>query len=71
MCKTHEQLTTLADVYEDLNEDQAEKTTYIHQFMWRDISSKDDVIGPYTSSSGLESVRFRVKALICDVGICL
>ena len=80
---THEQLVTLADVYEELKEGQAEKTTYIHQFMWRDISSKYDVIRPYfTSSSGLdarltaacsyetmgamESVGFRVKALMCD-----
>ena len=73
---THEQLTTLADVYEELKEGQAEKTTYILQLMWRDIS-------PYfTSSSGLdawrtaaclyesmgamESIGFRIKALICD-----
>ena len=80
---THEQLATLADVYEELNEGQAEKTTYTLQYMWRDISSKYDVIGPYfTSSSGLdarltaaclyetmgamESVGFRVKALVCD-----
>ena len=53
---THEQLTTLADVYEELKEGQAEKTTYILQFMWRYISSKYDVIGPYfTSSSGLDA----------------
>ena len=53
---THEQLTTLADVYEELEEDQAKKVTYILQFMWRDISSKYDVIGPYfTSSSGLDA----------------
>lgn len=53
---THEQLTTLADVYEELKEGRAEKTTYILQFLWRDISSKYDVIGPYfTSSSGLDA----------------
>lgn len=80
---THHQLTTLADVYEELREGHPKKTTYILQFMWRDISSKYDVIGPYfTSSDGLdarltaacmyetmeamESVGFRVKALICD-----
>ena len=68
---THEQL---ADVYEELEEDQAKKVTYILQFMWRDISSKYDLIGPYfTSSSGLyetmgamESVGFKIKALVCD-----
>ncbi len=43
---THEQLTTLADVYEELKEGQVNKTTYILQFMWRDISSKYDIIGP-------------------------
>lgn len=53
---THEQLTTLADVYEELKEGQAKKTAYILQFMWRDISSKYVVVGPYfTSSSGLDT----------------
>ena len=53
---THEQLTTLAGVYEKLKEGQAEKTTYILQFMWRDLSSKYDVIDPYfTSSSALDA----------------
>ena len=34
-----------ADVYEELEESHAKKTTYILQFMWRDISSKYDVVG--------------------------
>ena len=53
---THEELTTLADVYKELKEGQAKKTTYILQFMWRDISSKYDIVRPYfTSSSGLDA----------------
>ena len=66
---THEQLTTLADVYEELKEGQAEKTTYILQFLWIDISSKYDVIGPYfTSSSGLDA-RLTAACLYETMGV--
>ena len=76
----HQDLVNLGDVYEDLNTDMSQKTTYVLQFLWRDLSSDFDLIGQYfTSSSGLdsrftlaclyetlESVGFKVKALICD-----
>ena len=77
---THDDLVTLSDVYEELCTDFSKKTTYILQFLWRDLSSNFDLIGPYyTSSDGrrftlaclyetmqsLESVGFKVKALIC------
>lgn len=53
---SHDQLATLTDVYEQIKDDKAKKTTYILQFMWRDLSSKFDLIGPYfTSESGLDS----------------
>ena len=56
-------LTSLSDVYQQLKEDKAKKTTYILQFMWRDLSSKFDLIGPYyTSECGLDS-RFTTACL--------
>ena len=80
---TRDDLVTLSDVYEELSTDGSQKTTYILQFLWRDISSEFDLIGPYfTSSNGLdsrftltclyevmqsmESVGFKVRALVCD-----
>ncbi len=60
---THEDLVTLGDVYEELNTDFSKKTTYVLQFLWRDISSHYDLIGPYfTSSDGLDS-RFTLACL--------
>ena len=60
---TPDELATLADVYEKPNEDGPMKTTYVLQFLWRDISSDFDLIGPYfTSNSGLDS-RFTLACL--------
>ncbi len=45
-----EELKFLHDVYEGLIDDKAcQKTTYILQFMWRDLSSDYNVLGPYFS----------------------
>ena len=63
LAMTHSDLATLSDVYEKVDEEGASKTTYILQFMWRDMSSGFDLIGPYfTSSSGLDS-RFTLACL--------
>lgn len=45
---TSDDFSSLHDVYEDLDEEEGcHKTTYVVQFMWRDLSSDFDVIGPY------------------------
>ena len=60
---TPDELATLADVYEKPNEDGPMKTTYFLQFLWRDISSDFDLVGPYfTSNPGLDS-RFTLACL--------
>ena len=47
---TSDDFSSLHDVYEDLDqEEQCQKTKYNVQFMWRDLSSDFDVIGPYFS----------------------
>ena len=50
-------MSTLHDAYQLVNEVSArEHTSYILQFLWRDLTSSFDVVGPYyTSSSQLES----------------
>lgn len=52
-----ESFISLHDVYEGLcDDDKCQKTAYVVQFLWRDLSSDFDLIGPYfTSSSSLET----------------
>lgn len=52
-------MKSLHDVYEALNEDEScQKTSYILQFLWRDLSSDYDVIGPYfTLSSTMDATQ--------------
>ena len=46
-------MASLHDVYEGLDEEEeCQKTDYVLQFLWRDVSSKFDVIGPYFTISG-------------------
>jgi hypothetical protein len=45
MCS--EDFASLHDIFEDLEKDErSQKTTYVVQFLWRDLSSDFDVIGP-------------------------
>lgn len=45
---TSDDFSSLHDVYEDLDqEERCQKTKYVVQFIWRDLSSDFDVIGPY------------------------
>lgn len=52
-----DQLCTLHDIYRMLDDTaRTKQTTYVLQFMWRDVSSEFDIIGPYfTSADGLET----------------
>lgn len=57
MC--HEELASLTDVYQLLNPNyQSQQTTYILQFLWRDLTSPFDVVGPYYTSSGALESKF-------------
>lgn len=51
-----EDMSSLHDVYKVIeSNEKIKKASYILQFLWRDISSKYDIIGPYyTSESGLD-----------------
>lgn len=52
---TADDMVSLHDVYEELKAPNTVKTSYIMQFLWRDLTSDFDVIGPYFSSGkGLE-----------------
>ena len=53
---SHEDISTLHDVYQQLDtESKTKKASYVLQFLWRDIVSNVDIIGPYyTSEDGLD-----------------
>ncbi len=49
-------LSSLSDIYQTTDESCANQTSYVLQFLWRDLTSDFDIIGPYfTSSKTLES----------------
>ena len=46
----------LSDIYRILNNPEASQTSYILQFIWRDLTSGYDIVGPYyTSAASVES----------------
>ena len=45
---TSDDFAGLHDIYKDIDrEERCQKTTYVIQFMWRDLSPSFDVVGPY------------------------
>ena len=47
-----EDMCSLQDIYMSYDEDATtEQPTYVLQFMWRDLTSKFDIVGPYFTSS--------------------
>ena len=56
LAMTHQELSSLNDIYRLLKEpDSAQQTSYILQFLWRDLTSEFDIVGPYfTTSSSME-----------------
>lgn len=48
-----EELANMHDVYEGLDMSESNrKATYVLQFLWRDLSSSFDIIGPYFPLAG-------------------
>ena len=57
LAMTSKNLSSLNDIYSVLQSSEYKKqTSYILQFLWRDLTSEFDIVGPYfTSSSTVES----------------
>ena len=53
---THDDMASLHDIYQELSkDDKTKKASYILQFLWRDVVTNVDIIGPYyTSQEGLD-----------------
>ena len=70
LAMTHEDMSCLHDVYQALDPDALTKsTTYILQFLWRDLTSSFDVVGPYYSSSGSFESKFIVGVVLETVKV--
>ena len=52
-----EDMSSLHDIYQAYDEEaKTEQTSYVLQFLWRDLTSKFDIVGPYfTSSKGIKA----------------
>lgn len=60
-----EEMSSLHDAYQLLNEETAAKqTSYILQFLWRDLTSSFDVVGPYFTSSGPLESKFIMSCIL-------
>ena len=63
-----EDMSSLHDAYQIVNEDTATKqTSYILQFLWRDLTSSFDVVGPYFTSNGQLESKFIVSCILRTV----
>lgn len=76
MCS--DDLISLHDVYKGIIEDErCQKTVYIIQFLWRDLSSDFDVLGPYFNCSSslevqsLHSMVIRTMVAFTQFGFCI
>ena len=70
LAMTHEDMSCLHDVYQALDPDALTKsTTYMLQFLWRDLTSSFDVVGPYYSRSGSFESKFIIGVVLETVKI--
>ena len=61
---TADRLRSLHDIFHGLDDDfRTKKTTYVLQFMWRDLSSSFDATGPYFTAERSVETKFLVSCL--------
>ena len=66
LAMTHKELPSLNDIYRLFKEpESAQQTSYILQFLWRDLTSEFDIVGPYFTASSTMDCKF-VTACILD-----
>lgn len=62
---TPDDMVSLHDVYEELNANQKKmRASYVFQFLWRDLSSELDVIGPYFKSEAGMKHQFVMMCIL-------
>ena len=67
---TPAEMSCLLDVYQTLEEDHATKgTDHILQFLWRDMTSDFDIVGPYYTSNGPFESKFLIGIVLETVKV--
>ena len=62
---SEEELRSLHDVYASVKDEEGlQMTSYILQFLWRDLSSNFDVIGPYFTSESVMEAKFITSCVL-------
>ena len=60
LAMTSEDMASLTDIYRILKDPEASQMSYILQFIWRDLTSSYDVVGPYYTSAASVEAKFVV-----------
>ena len=65
LAMSYEDMSSLRDVYQTIEQDaQTKTTTYILQFLWRDLTSSFDIVGLYFTSNGTMDSQFIIACLM-------
>ena len=66
LCMTHQDLSSLNDIYQLLQQPQQapKQTSYILQFLWRDLTSCYDIVGPYFTCSESVDGKFILACVL-------
>ena len=65
LAMTSKNLASLHDVYSILQPSESSKqTSYILQFLWRDLTSEFDIVGPYFTSSSSVEAKFVLASVL-------
>ena len=68
LAMTYKDLAPLNDIYQYLEEPQNPKqTSYVLQFLWRDLTSSYDIVGPYFTSAQSVDMNFLITCIFGTV----
>lgn len=63
LCMSDADLAGLHDIFQDVKSTSTARTSYVLQFLWRDLTSNFDVFGPYYTSSKALDGKFMLVCL--------
>ena len=63
----HDKMSSLGDIFRTLDNDCAKQTSHILQFLWRDLKSEFDMIGPYFTSSESVDSKFTLSCVLATI----
>ena len=65
LAMTYKDQVALQDIYHFINNPQtAEQTSYILQFLWQDLTSSYNIVGPYFTSSSAVDNKFVMACIL-------